>query len=166
MSERGATATPVYAEKARIVNGRDLYRRAGASYDAIAALALCHANTVRDAVSGKSKQYQKAHDVFTALNSLLHNSYSRREYVHYLNDSGEFEEDGELDNTRVFPRLKELMAKLKLRSGSLAEQSGVGLLFVEEALRKKPVDESVQRKILFALNEMGASLEESEELIR
>jgi hypothetical protein len=159
-------ALPIYAEKARILNGRDLYRRAGISYDAISEIAHCHTNTVRDAINGKSKQYQKAHDVFSALNSLLRNSYNREEHVQFLNDAGEFQADPALSKTLVFLRLREIIQANKIKTVALSEKSKVNLLVVEESLKRKPIDHRIQEDLFNTLLGMGLSLNIGDELIK
>lgn len=160
-------ARPVYAAKAKIVDGQRLYAQAGITHDALGEMARCHQNTVRTALQGRNKQYIKAHDIFTALNSVLFNSFSRAEHVHYFDtENDDYFEDKELDKCLVFPKFDKISRKKEFSVRRISDSLDINPLMLNDIQKRRPVDENIVWTVFDVCLKFDDTLNKEIDLIR
>lgn len=160
-------ARPVYAAKAKLVDGNTLYTTASVTHDAIGEYAKCHPNTVRAALQGKSKQYVKAHDIFTAINCITYNSFARSRHVYYLDEKSEgFMQDDELDNCRVLPIFCSIFSRRRLSITAMSKDTHLPPNLISEVQRGRPVDARVVGVIADFCIRLGEKIDKDKDIIR
>ncbi len=160
---------PLYAQKARIVEGNRLYRQLphGTTIESIADIARCHPNTVRTALDGRRVQYGKAHGVFTALNVVSHDAFSRFEHVEVYEDgSDQPQKDPALKHCAVLHRAPDLLRDSKLKIQAVADDAGVHYLEASSVISSgKPALRTVVEAVFRVFQGVNPALNANDEIV-
>jgi hypothetical protein len=163
------SVVPIYARRARIVDGEGLFTGiVGKSYADLAKLAKCHKNTISPCLNGEPKQYNKAHDIFTALNMLSGNAFPREIHVEYYSkQAGDYLKDYTLSDTFVLPCADDILKRHKIKLQQISDDTNIELINVQQVIvGRRPVARNISEVIFDFLLKIEPSLSRNENLIR
>lgn len=172
------TKAPIRSPYATIYQGERLLRKARLTLeDAFALLkngitidelrAALGPLTAGSEAFGQPLGYAPTHRIFTCLNQFAGGGFDRYEFVwcrDSLEEGSRPYQDPALQECLVFPGLRRICQKRKLRPNDVADWSEVPFDTIEEMIEGKPVPKAVANAVFWATLEQVPELVEEEEL--